>query len=66
MPSLKGLTLNIPFDDEKVKSAGNRDAPNLLIDDNEKNVAQFKAKGGIAILHTSAENSIKELQQLGF
>ena len=40
--------------------------PNILIDDNAKNVAEFKAKGGIAILHTSTDQSIKELQQLGF
>ena len=41
-------------------------SPNLLIDDNVNNIEAFRAKGGIAIHHTSAENSIKELQQLGF
>jgi len=41
-------------------------SPNLLVDDNLDNIAEFKAKGGIAIHHTSAENSIRELQQLGF
>ena len=33
----------------------------ILIDDNEKNISQWKAKGGIGILHTSALNSIKQL-----
>ena len=41
-------------------------SPNLLIDDNVNNIEAFRSKGGIAIHHTSAENSIKELQQLGF
>jgi|TARA_B110000263_G_scaffold75624_1_gene66102 5'(3')-deoxyribonucleotidase len=41
-------------------------SPNILIDDSESNVAEWKAKGGIAILHTSANDSIRELQQLGF
>jgi 5'(3')-deoxyribonucleotidase len=41
-------------------------SPNILIDDSERNVADWKSKGGIAILHTSARDSIRELQQLGF
>jgi 5'(3')-deoxyribonucleotidase len=41
-------------------------SPNLLIDDHEGNVIEWRAKGGIAIHHTSTKNSIKELQQLGF
>ena len=36
-----------------------------LIDDKEENIKQWKAAGGIGILHTSAENTIKELQKLG-
>jgi 5'(3')-deoxyribonucleotidase len=36
----------------------------ILIDDNERNIAQWKAKGGIGIFHTSAANTIKELQAL--
>ena len=41
-------------------------SPNILIDDCESNVTDWKSKGGIAILHTSANDSIRELQQLGF
>ena len=36
----------------------------ILIDDNAKNIAQWKAKGGIGIFHTSAANTIKELEAL--
>lgn len=38
----------------------------ILIDDTEKNIREFAANGGIAILHTSAANSIAELKKLGF
>lgn len=40
--------------------------PNLLIDDHPKNIAQFKSAGGIGVLHTSASNSIKQLQKIGY
>ena len=40
--------------------------PNLLIDDHSKNIAQFKSAGGIGVLHTSASNSIKQLQKIGY
>ena len=38
--------------------------PNVLIDDFEINVKPWRAKGGIAILHTSAEKTIYELEAL--
>ncbi len=38
----------------------------ILIDDLAKNIACWEAMGGIGILHTSAENTIKELQKLGY
>lgn len=47
---------------EKQKYAG----PNaILIDDLEKNISQWVSKGGIGILHKSAEQTIKELKSLG-
>ena len=59
--------IHVCFWEEKQYYAAEENlSPNLLIDDSERNCTQFKAKGGIAILHTSAENSIRELQQLGF
>ena len=36
----------------------------ILIDDRESNVIQWKESGGISILHTSAEDTIKQLQTL--
>ena len=41
-------------------------SPNILIDDCESNISEWKSSGGIAILHTSTNDSIRELQQLGF
>jgi hypothetical protein len=38
---------------------------NILIDDREDNIQQWKDKGGIGILHTSTENTIKQLKDLG-
>lgn len=38
----------------------------ILIDDKPSNIEQWKAKGGIGILHKSASNTIKQLEKLGF
>lgn len=38
-------------------------SPNILIDDYDKNVAEWEAAGGIAIHHTSAESSIEALSK---
>ena len=36
----------------------------ILIDDREDNIQQWKDKGGIGILHTSAADTIKQLEKL--
>ena len=36
----------------------------ILIDDMEQTIREWKNAGGIAILHTSAANTIKELKKL--
>lgn len=36
----------------------------ILIDDREPNIEQWKEAGGIGILHTSADETIKELKKL--
>ena len=41
------------------------DKNSILIDDYSKNIEQWRAAGGIGILHTSAEDTIKQLQKLG-
>ena len=48
-----------------MKSRGKRQ-PAILIDDFPRNVDQFKAAGGIGIVHTNTANTIKELKKLGF
>ena len=37
----------------------------ILIDDREKSIIPWRERGGIGILHTSAENTIAELKRLG-
>ena len=36
----------------------------ILIDDRESNINQWRESGGIGILHTSADDTIKQLQKL--
>jgi 5'(3')-deoxyribonucleotidase len=36
----------------------------ILIDDSAMNISQWCAKGGVGILHVSAERSLKELNAL--
>lgn len=38
---------------------------NILIDDRAENIQGWKSEGGIGILHTSTNNTIKQLKQLG-
>ena len=40
--------------------------PAILIDDYPKNVTQFRAAGGIGILHTNTSSTINRLKKLGF
>ena len=40
--------------------------PAILIDDFPRNIDQFKAAGGMGIVHTSTSNTLRELKKLGF
>jgi 5'(3')-deoxyribonucleotidase len=40
--------------------------PNILIDDLPQNISEWKAKGGIGIIHRNAETTIGRLKQLGY
>ena len=40
------------------------DKNSILIDDTEKNIKAFKASGGFGILHKSANETIKELEEI--
>ena len=60
--NLPGIKLNLARAADKQKYA----APNhILIDDRASNIEQWKSQGGIGILHTSAADTIKQLQKLG-
>jgi cytidyltransferase-like protein len=60
---------NIPGTKLILKSASRKQelaAPDaILIDDRTDNIQQWKDAGGIGILHTSAKDTIKQLQELG-
>lgn len=53
-------------DKQQFAKDGRDGRPNILIDDHAGNIKEFKAKGGIGIHHTSAEDTIKQLKKLGF
>ena len=60
--NLPGTKLMLAYAKDKQKEA----APNhILIDDRKSNIDEWRANGGIAILHTSAASTIKQLQDLG-
>ena len=40
--------------------------PNILIDDYDKNIREWEAKGGIGIHHTDVGKTISELKRIGF
>ena len=40
--------------------------PNILIDDYNKNIREWEAKGGIGIHHTDVGKTISELKRIGF
>lgn len=58
------LNREIPIilEDEKYKYSGYK---RILIDDLEKNIIPWRERGGIGILHTSANDTIHKLKQLG-
>tara|TARA_Y100001938_G_scaffold150983_1_gene244838 strand:- start:3741 stop:4922 length:1182 start_codon:yes stop_codon:yes gene_type:complete len=53
-------------DKQQFAKDGRDGRPNVLIDDHEGNIKEFRAKGGIGIHHTSADDTIKQLRKIGF
>jgi hypothetical protein len=51
---------------EKKDYALNNGIGNVLVDDYEFNCIEWEEAGGTAILHTSTQNTIRELKKLGF
>lgn len=54
--------LNVILEDDKYKYSG---YGRILIDDLEKNIIPWEQRGGIGILHTSANDTIHKLKKLG-
>ena len=63
---MSGAKVNLVKRREKQNFAKVGGMPTILIDDYSKNISQFKARGGIGILHTSTSNTISQLKKLGF
>ena len=60
--NLPGTPLILASADKKQNySGGNK----ILIDDRPDNIEQWRSQGGIGILHTSAQDTIKQLQNIG-
>ena len=64
--SFKKSNINLVFRSHKQKFATTDEKPNILIDDYNKNIREWEAKGGIGILHTDVGKTINELKRLGF
>ena len=52
--------------DKKLFAKSSDGRPNVLIDDHQQNIQEFKSAGGIGVHHTSASNSIAQLEKIGF
>ena len=52
---------------DKQKFAVNeKGQPNILIDDHPKNIKEWRAKGGVGIVHRSTSETISKLKKIGF
>ena len=60
--NLPGVKLILANASDKQNYSGENQ---ILIDDRDKNIEQWRSKGGIGILHTSAADTIKQLKELG-
>ena len=52
--------------DKKLFAKSSDGRPNVLIDDHQNNIQEFKSAGGIAVHHTSASDTIAQLEKIGF
>lgn len=66
IPSLPQSRIHVVYREDKARYATNGQTRNILIDDHEKNCAEFEAAGGIGILHHSAKATIIQLKSLGY
>ena len=64
--SFKRGNIHLVLRSQKKDYATTDDKPNILIDDYDKNIREWEAKGGIGIHHTDVGKTISELKRLGF
>ncbi len=59
----KDIRVNIVYREQKPEYCKGKDC--ILIDDLESNIREWETMGGTGILNTSAEETLRELEQLG-
>ena len=64
--NFKRGNIHLVLRSQKKDFATTDEKPNILIDDYDKNIREWEAKGGIGILHTDVGKTISELKRLGF
>jgi hypothetical protein len=64
--SFKRANIHLVLRSQKKSYATTNEKPNILIDDYDKNIREWEAKGGIGIHHTDVGKTISELKRLGF
>ena len=64
--SFKRANIHLVLRSQKKSYATTNKKPNILIDDYDKNIREWEAKGGIGIHHTDVGKTISELKRLGF
>ena len=60
--NIPGTNLTLASAEKKQNYSGTN---KILIDDRPDNISQWKSKGGIGILHTNTQDTIKQLQAYG-
>ena len=64
--NFKRGNIHLVLRSQKQSYAKTNGKPNILIDDYDKNIREWEAKGGIGIHHTDVGKTISELKRLGF
>ena len=64
--NFKRGNIHLVLRSQKKDYATTKGKPNILIDDYDKNIREWEAKGGIGIHHTDVGKTISELKRLGF
>ena len=56
----------VPREDKQNFATNEDGSPNLLIDDYEKNIKEWVARGGVGVRHINSMNTISQLRKLGY